>query len=257
MTTASLETYFDKWAKLEERRKAIRHDNALSQLGKDQANARLSIDVAGVRDAFLAACKREWESIKTAYEANQARRTRAADAELARWDYGALAFETDRIANILKRNLSQHELAELWRKDKPAGLLVRAWAAAIGEKSPAEFATGELRNEIHKELERVRSTPDLEAANTKGKAIAESLVDFADDLNKFATLLARVSDTSGAALELAKIRNHIKVDRQYVVEGQQAGFKIVVEIVTPAADALASMTISDSPLAGNLFDPVK
>lgn len=231
MRSQKIQHYFDKLQALNNKASEIKRSPKLTRLGQRDELKKLEGDRTILRIAAHGGFKFEWDDIRTQFKQNAVKRESALKAERARWDYNALAYETKNIVNIIERAGDVKSLNDAFSQAKQDPLLVRAWGDALQSRLNVfpnmKQDVEQLRRDVMLEVQRVRTTPELQKVDEAGKALADRAAELYEDTRTFSNLMDGTGAVGRSANEFDELLQGVAVKRDY--EGE-AGFKVTVNI---------------------------
>lgn len=164
------------------RSQAIERNSDLSPAGREKQRQALVDQALSYKPKALDSLGAEWRQIQKQAQALEAKKAEAAALESARWDYQRLAYLAQNVKAAIQRAHNPGELSEMYDRAKNSRdpHLQRAWAeaapAAALSRFGGEIQVSSLATRAAADLQRLTTTPELEAAGEGEAKLAERAI---------------------------------------------------------------------------------
>lgn len=226
----ALRQHFTSWENLNQRDRAARANGDLSPIG--QQKARDAVNTARgvlIRLAFTD-FEAAWKDMRARFAKNEKARGRAYDADLKQVPGDVLRNETENLRAFIANTTDVAELRKRFNNEKGSAILARAWARALDSTiNPVLSADlAGMRAEAAANVGQFLS-PEMQAVNKTGDALATEAQQLIADTKSFATLVGSTNFTG--ANDFMGLMDGVREKRGPYVPGQ--GYLYSIDVSEP------------------------
>jgi hypothetical protein len=168
----------NKLQEFEARKYQIEHNIDLSREGKTKALAALQRESENYRVTTVRDLGGQWSALKDKMRSNIESVKAAQAAAAATWDYGRLNYQAQAVKSAIANTSNFQEVQSLYNQAAASGdaHARRVWGEVVRENITGKYHGGDVAafaNQLKKDLEKVLTTPELDAAKSEGSELTK------------------------------------------------------------------------------------